>query len=180
MAIYIALLRSINVGGNNKIKMADLKNVLEGLELERVQTYIQSGNVLFESQAAPDWLRLRIEEEIRAVFGISTTAILRTAAELEKIIADCPYANAALVEGESIHVSLLTEPPLQKAIDYLAACERKRDEYQIHGREVYFLLRQSILDSKLAKGMQKLGDIATTRNWNTMNKLDALAKAMQD
>ncbi|SCW51085.1 Uncharacterized conserved protein, DUF1697 family [Paenibacillus tianmuensis] len=179
MTIYIALLRGINVGGHNKIKMAELKRTLETMGLYRVQTYIQSGNVLFESEEIPETLRLRIEGEIRAVFGISITVVMRTAEELERIIADCPYADIPLAEGESIHVSLLTEAPPQKVIDLLSASERDNDEYHIHGREIYFLFRQSILDSKLAKHLNKLGDMVTTRNWNTMNKLAALSKAMR-
>ncbi|MFB6366107.1 DUF1697 domain-containing protein [Paenibacillus elgii] len=179
MTIYIALLRGINVGGHNKIKMAELKRTLETMGLHRVQTYIQSGNVLFESEESPETLRLRIEEEIRAVFGISITVVLRMAEELERIIADCPYAAISLAEGESIHISLLTEAPPQKVVDLLSASERDNDEYYIHGREIYFLFRQSILDSRLAKHLNKLGDMVTTRNWNTMNKLAALAKAMR-
>ncbi|WP_127483532.1 DUF1697 domain-containing protein [Paenibacillus ehimensis] len=179
MTIYIALLRGINVSGHNKIKMAELKRALEAMGLHRVQTYIQSGNVLFESEEGPETLRQRIEEEIRAVFGISITVVLRTAGELERIVAECRYANIPLTEGESIHVSIWTEAPPQKVVDLLSASERDIDEYHIHGREIYFLFRQSILDSKLAKHLHKLGDTATTRNWNTMNKLAALAKAMQ-
>ncbi|WP_028401668.1 DUF1697 domain-containing protein [Ectobacillus panaciterrae] len=179
MAIYIALLRGINVSGHNKIKMAELKRTLETMGLSRVQTYIQSGNVLFESGEDPSSLRLRIEDGIRTAFGISITVVLRTAKELEQIIADCPYADVSLAEGESVHVSVLTEEPPQKVVDLLSGSERDNDEYHIRGREIYFLFRQSILDSKLAKNLQKLGNTVTTRNWNTINKLAALAKARQ-
>jgi uncharacterized protein (DUF1697 family) len=179
MTIYIALLRGINVSGHNKIKMAELKRTLETMGLSCVQTYIQSGNVLFESGENPEQLRLQIEDGIRADFGISITVVLRTAEELERIIADCPYADVCLAEGESVHVSVLTDTPPQKVIDLLTGSERDNDECYIQGRVIYFLFRQSILDSKLAKNMQKLGNTATTRNWNTINKLAALVKAMQ-
>lgn len=179
MNIYIALLRGINVSGHNKIKMADLKSLFENMGFTHVKTYIQSGNVLFQSGDDPGALRQRIEEGIEKAFGISITVVIRTAAELERIIADCPYADIPLAQGESIHVSSLTEAPPQKIIDLLANSERNHDEYHIHGREIYFLFRQSILDSKLAKNLQKLGNTATTRNWNTINKLNELAKALQ-
>ncbi|PEA53879.1 cytoplasmic protein [Bacillus pseudomycoides] len=179
MTIYIALLRGINVSGHNKMKMAELRHTLETMGLSQVQTYIQTGNVLFKSEESPEPIRLRIEDGIRTNFGISITVVLRTAEELEWIIANCPYADVPLAEGESIHVSLLTEPPQKKMIDRLAGSECNSDEYHIHGREIYFLFRQSILDSKLAKNMQKLGSTATTRNWNTINKVAALVKAMQ-
>ncbi|MET3287586.1 UNVERIFIED_CONTAM: uncharacterized protein (DUF1697 family) [Brevibacillus sp. OAP136] len=180
MTTYIALLRGINVSGHNKIKMAELKRTMEGLGLLQVQTYIQSGNVLFRSQENPQFLREQIEGSIKEAFGFSITVVLRTAEELERIIADCPYADIPLAEGETIHVTSLTGPPSQKAVDILANSEREQDEYQIHGSEIYFLFRQRILDSKLAKSMQKLGDQVTTRNWNTINKLSAMAKAMEE
>ncbi len=179
MVIYIALLRGINVSGHNKIKMAELRRTLETMGLSQVQTYIQTGNVLFKSEESPAPLRLRIEDAIRINFGISITVILRTAEELERIIANCPYVDVSLAKGASIHVSILTEAPPQKIVDRLANSERNNDEYHIDGRVIYFLFRQSILDSKLAKNMQSLGNTATTRNWNTINKVAALVKAMQ-
>jgi uncharacterized protein (DUF1697 family) len=179
MTIYIALLRGINVSGHNKIKMADLKSTLAAMGLGRVQTYIQSGNVLFESQDQDEPLRQRIEQEIKTVFGLAITVILRTDEELERIIRNCPYDPDSLLEGQSIHLTSLSEPPSQKALDILSDNQTEIDEYHIDGQEMYFLFRQSILDSKLAKSLQKLGNTGTSRNWNTIMKLDALAKAMK-
>jgi uncharacterized protein (DUF1697 family) len=178
MTIYIALLRGINVGGNNMIKMSELKRTFETLGLNRVQTYIVSGNILFESEEGSESLRKRIEQEIKTVFGISLTAILRTAKELKQIIENCPYASDSLSEGERIQVSLLTETLSQKQIDILSD-KNDIDEFHIHGQEIYFLYRQSILDSRLAKNLQKLGGVVTSRNWNTMNKLVVLTEAMK-
>lgn len=180
MSIYIALLRGINVGGKNKIKMSDLKSTLENIGLSRVQTYIQSGNVLFESAEEAGPLRQQIEHEIKTVFGLSATVILRTALELEQIIANCPYAPDSLSEGESVQLTLLAETLPQEKIVLLSDSKNEIDEYEIHGQEIYLLFRQSILDSKLANNLQKLGTIATTRNWKTITKLAALAKALKD
>jgi uncharacterized protein (DUF1697 family) len=177
MTVYIALLRGINVSGHNKIKMIELKAALEQMGLGRVQTYIQSGNVLFESKDDAESLRRRIEEKIKTVFGISITVILRTANELEQIIANCPYAADSLSEGKSIQVSVLAEALSQKQIDILSDDISKIDEYQINGLTIYCLFHQSIIDSKLAKNLQKLGNSVTSRNWNTINKLAVLAKA---
>jgi uncharacterized protein (DUF1697 family) len=77
MTIYIALIRGINVGGKNKVPMAELKRALEAISLGKVQTYIQSGNVLFESADEAESLRQRIEGEIHKVFGIAATVVLR-------------------------------------------------------------------------------------------------------
>jgi uncharacterized protein (DUF1697 family) len=179
MTIYIALIRGINVGGKNKVLMAELKRALDVIGLGRVQTYIQSGNVLFESAEGAELLRPRIEGEIQKAFSIATTVVLRTAEQLKQIIANCPYSASSLLEGESIQVSVLTEAPSQKAMDILTANGTDIDEYHIHGEEIYFLFRQSMLDSKLAKSLQKLGGTATSRNWNTIIKLDSLAHAME-
>ncbi|MEW9700897.1 DUF1697 domain-containing protein [Paenibacillus sp. SI8] len=179
MTIYIGFLRGINVGGKNMLKMADLKRTLETMGFSSVQTYLQSGNFLLVSEEAAEPLHKRIEQKISSVFNISPTVVLRTAEELDRIITACPYAADALVEGESIQLSLLTEVPPLQTTDILNKNKSEIDEFQILEREIYFLFRQSVLDSKLASNVQKLGDIATTRNWNTIVKLASLAKAIQ-
>ncbi|MGC1239930.1 MAG: DUF1697 domain-containing protein, partial [Chryseosolibacter sp.] len=90
MTIYIALLRGINVGGKNKIKMEDLREALGAMGLSRVQTYIQSGNILFESDEDEATLCHRIEQEVEKVFGLSIKVIIRASEELKKIAATCP------------------------------------------------------------------------------------------
>ncbi|NEW07639.1 DUF1697 domain-containing protein [Paenibacillus sp. SYP-B3998] len=179
MTVYIGLLRGINVGGKNKIKMVELKMLLETKGFTHVQTYLQSGNVLFISEEAEGPLRRGIEQDMDSRFGVSPTVVLRTAEEFEQIVAACPYAVDALLEGESIQISVLTQEPPEQTAEILSNGKSSIDEFQIHGREIYFLFRQSVLDSKLASNIQKLGNTATTRNWNTMNKLAVLAKAMQ-
>ncbi|WNQ10900.1 DUF1697 domain-containing protein [Paenibacillus aurantius] len=180
MSIYIALLRGINVSGHNKIKMAELRKVLEEAGLTDVQTYIQSGNILFRSELSADVLRERIEGIIHTAFGLTITVVLRTAEEWERIIAECPYAEVPLGEVDSIHLTCLTEEAAPKAVSLLANCDREDDEYTVCGREIYFLFRRRIVDSKLAAAMQKLGKISTTRNWNTVRKLSEMARALQE
>lgn len=179
MSIYIALLRGINVGGNKKVNMADLNRTFEGLGFGRVQTYINSGNVLFESENDAGELRLRIEDEIRKDFGFSVTVMLRTAEQLQRILADCPYAEDSVPDGGSIHVSVLNEPLSDKQMKQLAESSNELDEFQMNGQEMYLLYRQPSHESSLTKTLQKFGDSVTTRNMKTMVKLDALAKKMQ-
>jgi uncharacterized protein (DUF1697 family) len=107
VTIYIALLRGINVGGHKLIKMADLRQQLEMRGLEKVQTYIQSGNVLFESEEGAEQLSQQIEEQIRNAFHFSVPVILRTSTELYRIIENCPFSVDKLLEGESIHLSVM-------------------------------------------------------------------------
>ena len=101
MAAYIALLRGINVGGKNIIKMAELKQVFEAIGLCEVKTYIQSGNVLFRSNEEEEPLRKRIENEIELTFGFPVSVVLRTAAEMERISFNCPFSEEEISEAES-------------------------------------------------------------------------------
>lgn len=174
MTIYIALLRGINVGKNNRIKMADLKNLLEKIGLEKVKTYIQSGNVLFEASDDSARLSQRLEEEISKTFGFPVPVILRTAEEYEQIIRNCPYSMESLKEGESIQLAFLADEPSQEKIDNLRSFKSEQDECFIYGKEVYLYLRQSILDSKLAAQLPKLEVPATLRNWKTVIKLSTM------
>lgn len=178
MTVYIAFLRGINVGGHKLIKMSDLKQLLETMGLTKVQTYIQSGNVLFESEVESDQLRQQIEEQISTRFGFSVPVILRTSTELSRIIENCPFPVETLSEGESVHLSLMAELTTQEGINLLQKFQGVEDEYQIEGREIYLYFRQSIRNSKLAVQLQKLGVPSTIRNWKTIKKLASLAEAM--
>ncbi|MDP4143408.1 MAG: DUF1697 domain-containing protein [Bacillota bacterium] len=182
MTIYIALLRGINVGGKNKIKMADLKKMFEDLGLSEVKTYIQSGNVIFKSNETEEALRNKIEQGIETVFGFSIAVILITAEELENIIQNCPFskeevaAAEAASDSECLYVSLLLQPPSQENIDRLSTYKSDHDIYHVEGRQVYLLFSNSIRNSKLANNLQKLDVPSTVRNWKTINKLSQLVK----
>lgn len=184
MTIYLALIRGINVGGKNKIKMADLKIALESIGLIHVETYIQSGNVIFESSEKEEILRTKLEHEIVGKFGIPAAVVLRTVGELEQIIRDCPFSQEEITkaesvnsEGESFYVGLLTEVPAQGKTECLDAFRSEDDEYRMGSRDIYLLLRHSIRNSKLANNLHKLDVPCTVRNWNTINKLQALVKS---
>jgi uncharacterized protein (DUF1697 family) len=180
MAIYIALLRGINVGGNHKIKMIELKCMLEKMGLSRVQTYIQSGNVLLESEEEEAILQTKLEDEIKKVFGFTVAVMLRTSQELKSIIENCPFPAENLLEGESIHVNFMKAAPSQLEIGRLPDVSNEIDTFRILGREIYLFFRQRMSDSKLPIKLQKLGLSTTSRNWNTITKLAAMANAMED
>lgn len=181
MTTYVALLRAVNVGGRNKIKMAELKRLFEEMGFGQVQTYIQSGNVLFTAAEEEQSLRRRVEGAIEATFGFPVTVVLRTAAELQQLLVACPFASDALGEGESLYVSLLADVPAQLGLDRLLAYSSEIDQCQVVGREVYLFYRQSILDSKLANAFleQRLGVRSTVRNWRTIGTLAAKAQEME-
>ncbi|KEO81838.1 DUF1697 domain-containing protein [Tumebacillus flagellatus] len=179
MTIYAALLRGINVGGNNKIKMADLRKLLEETGLRRVQTYIQSGNVVFEAdESTPESLERQIEEGIRQAFGMSISVLVRTGEEFKRIVEESPFQAETLGEGDSIHINLLTVAPAQEVLEKLPDLPLGDDEYRLIGRELYMLLRQSILESNVPKKFQKLLP-QTSRNLKTMVKLYEMVRAME-
>lgn len=182
--VYIAFFRGINVGGKNVIKMADLKQALQSIGLSKVQTYIQSGNVLFETNEAEKPLRERIEITVNRVFGISAAVILRTFRDLEQTAESCPYSDdqmslaQSLTEAECLYVALLERAPLPEEINRLDVYGSETDQYRIKGRDLYLLFHHSIRDSKLATNLNRLDIPLTVRNWNTIQKLVDLAKAM--
>ncbi|MDR4945283.1 DUF1697 domain-containing protein [Neobacillus cucumis] len=178
MTIFIALLRGINVGGHHKIKMADLKSLLESMGLHKVKTYIQSGNVLFEAEEEEAQLTKRMEEKLNHTFGFPVPVVLRTAEELRQITLDCPYSSDTLKEGESVQVAFLGGEPSQEGVDHMYTYNNELEECKIEGREVYFYFRKSIRDSKLAAQLPKLGVTATVRNWKTVIKLADLSKTI--
>ncbi|HYF94633.1 MAG TPA: DUF1697 domain-containing protein [Symbiobacteriaceae bacterium] len=181
--MYVALLRGINVSGQKLIKMAELKRMFEDMGFTRVQTYIQSGNVIFAAAPAedPGALRRRIEERIEAVFGWAVPVVLRTPAEFAQIIESSPYRAEELPPGESLYVALLAEAPAQEGIDRLMAWPCNGDEFRLMGREIYIIYRQGAGRSKLTTNLfeQKLKVAATARNWQTISKLAALATVAQ-
>lgn len=181
MPIYIGLLRGINVGGKNKIKMADLRAMLEAMGFERVQTYIQSGNVLFESADEEKTVQAQMEQKIAETFGFTISVILRSAEELKQIVENCPFTAEEVAEAEamsqveSLYVAMLPEAPPQAGVERTLTYCTDNDKMHISGRDVYLLYRHSIRDSKLASNLHRLQVPVTVRNWNTMNKLLSLA-----
>ena len=196
MTVYLAFLRGINVGGKNSIRMADLKGTFLSLGFRSVETYIQSGNVLFETVdlAVPSpvdipvpeeaVLRHRIESAVEADFGIRTGVVLRTEEEIDSLVSNCPFsdveiseAQAANTEGESFYVSLFPIPLDPEQIRRMESFSGEPDVMRIRDRDVYLLFRQSIRHSKLARVTQDIGISSTVRNWKTILKLQALARS---
>lgn len=179
MTVYMVLLRGINVGGKHIVKMAELKKALEAMGYRRVQTYIQSGNIVLESDEEAGLLEENIEAEIKRAFGIAAAVMVRNSDEFARIMDNCPYSPEQLTEGQSIHVALLKREPSPEAVRRLAEVPLGIDEYRISGKEIYQLYRQSMLDSKLAVQLPKLNVPATDRNWKTIVKLAEMIRKME-
>lgn len=157
------------MGAHHRIKMQDLKKLLTSMGLENVTTYIQSGNVIFQSSEVKEVLQIKMEKDIHKAFGFSTPVILRTDQEFKEIISSCPYAD-----GEGVHVALLQDEPTEKDINSFLYNQSVKVECYVKGKEVYLLLHEGIRNSKLASSFQKIETPSTVRNWKTINKLKAM------
>ena len=183
MAIYIALLRGINVSGQKIIKMEDLKKAFESLHYEDVTTYIQSGNVVFRSgETNTAHLRKQIEDRVLKIFGHEVPVIIRTMKELEKVIQKNPFKKVKTQEGEKLHISFLSGKPAKAAAENLAAVKNDVDEIRLSGSEVYILCRngygQTLFSNTFIE--KKLAVSSTTRNWDSVQKLLSLANTIAD
>lgn len=173
MSVYIALLRGINVSGQKSILMEDLKKLFEDAGFAKVRTYIQSGNVLFESKKKGDAALARfIEKKIEVKYGFDVTVVIRTVDEIEKILATNPFKKP---KGEKVYVCMAEEMPSAEAAKQLA----KSDEYKLIGGEVFILPKGGFGKTLFNNNWfeKKLGVRATTRNTDTLEKLLALGRA---
>lgn len=169
----IAILRGINVGGKRKILMSDLRLTCEQLGLDHVETYIQSGNVLFHSKEENPVLESRLEKAIGERFGFEVPVIIRNANALEKTIKNNPYFNSDH-DINSLHLTFLKNKPLE-----IIETDSGKDEFEIHGKEIFILCLDKYHKSKLSNTFfeKQLKVGATTRNWKTVLKLIELSKS---
>jgi uncharacterized protein (DUF1697 family) len=174
MTIYIALLRGINVGGHNLIKMQDLRNLLTSSGLENVQTYIQSGNIIFQSEKNAEEVQTIIADGIKNKYGFSISVMVRTVTEWEEIMKNCPYSTDTLPDGECVHLIFLSKEISNEEGNRLRENQNETEECFIAGKEIYLHLRKSILDSRISNQLQKFSVPVTARNWKTISKLEAM------
>jgi uncharacterized protein (DUF1697 family) len=172
------MLRGINIGSRRRVSMSDLRAAFEALGADEVQTYVQSGNVVFRSADAAGKLVGRVERKIHAEFGADVAVIVRTQAEMARVL----KANPFLQEGSdttALHVTFLAEKPDPAKVRGLTAPTAAADEFAVIGREVYLHCPDGYGRTKLNNAFfeKKLGVAATTRNWKTVTALADLARA---
>jgi uncharacterized protein (DUF1697 family) len=173
MREFISLARGINVGGKT-LKMEKLRNIYESLKLHDIITYIQSGNVLFNSeQQEPVKIKQLIERKIKLVTGLDIIIILRIQRELEKIVKNNPFIKYGIKETEKMYVTFLEDAPSKDLITALIPPKPTKDEFKILGKEIYLYCPggygETVLSNNFFEKKLKIG--ATTRNWRTINKL---------
>lgn len=172
MTTLIALLRGINVIGNNKLPMTELSALLEGMGLRDVQTYIQSGNVVFRCDLkSKATLAAKISAAIKAQHGFAPHVLLLEAAELKKAMAGNPYPEA-VAEPKSLHLFFLDDAPQHPDLKSLDAVKTDSERYKLANKVFYLHTPDGFGTSRLAARAEKLlGVAATARNWNTVCKL---------
>jgi len=173
MTSYVALLRGINVGGSNKVPMADLRAMFAALGFDDAQTYIQSGNVVFSADAKEAALVAQLEAAIMKRFSLQIPVVVRSKAQLAAVLAADPFPDAA---PNMAHVAFLSGKPSAKAVAALDPNRSPPDEFLVAGREVYLHYPDGSGRSKLTADYleRTLGVRATARNRNTVTKLLAL------
>ncbi len=174
MTVFIAFLRAINVGGRT-VKMDHLRSLFEALGYTDVATFIASGNVIFRSPAKNTRAtEQQIEAHLRASLGYEVATFVRTAAEVAGIAAYTPFPSDE-IENNTLYIGFLQAPPSDEALDKLAALRTPLDEFHVHSRELYWLCRTTISQSRISGAQieRALCMPTTLRNVTTVRKLAA-------
>jgi len=179
MQTYISFLRGINVSGQKKILMADLKTLYEKLLFMNVITYIQSGNVVFDSDSelSNEQLSQVIGKAILSQYGFEIPVIIRNLTELKIIIAQNPFPNVQNINPERLYVTFLSELPSEARLEKIQSMELSTDKFVYIGKEIFLYCPISYGETKLSNNFfeSKLKVTATTRNWKTVLKLVEIA-----
>lgn len=176
MPTYVALLRGVNVGGN-LLKMQRLVALCEKLRFTSPRTYVQSGNVVFQTPQATSSCKAALEDVLANETRLPVTVIIRTAAELQKLVRDNPYLKERGIDPSKLHLTFLERTPAKEALYTLAAFRAGMDRAQPFGAHIYVHCPNGYGRTKLSNNaLEKILSVrATTRNWNTVNKLCELA-----
>lgn len=174
MNTYLALLRGINVSGQKLIKMAELRDHLKEIGFKDVETYIQSGNIVFKSDVNnPIALSEEIADKILQEYGFDVPVLVKTREEFETVFSGNPYLTSRNEDVKYLHVTLLEEEFAGDANTLFLPFTTKNEEYSACKKEIYLFFPDGYGKTKLTNNLieKKLGVRATTRNWKTITKL---------
>lgn len=177
MKTYIALLRGINIGGRNKLPMKELRKLLGKLGLEKVKTYIQSGNVVFEyGDGDLDALGTRISAEIDRSHGFSPRVFILPLEQLQKVMDANPFSEAE-ARPRFLHVLFLNTIPETPDLQTLREIRTESERFELKGDAFYLHAPDGVGRSRLASRAERLlGVPATGRNWRTLTKIMEMAR----
>ncbi|KAA9354645.1 DUF1697 domain-containing protein [Larkinella humicola] len=174
MKTALAILRGINVSGQKRVPMNELKHLVEELNCQQVKTYVQSGNVVFTHSAADEeQLRKQIEKKIVETFGFQVPVLIRSLNELTGIVAHNPFLQEDHTDLDKLHVTFLADVPDTLNRDKLKELAVGTDRFFLSGKELYVYCPGGYGNTKLSNTFfeNKLKVTATTRNWKTVNEL---------
>ena len=178
MPRHIVLLRGINIGSRNRIAMPELREALEEAGFADVQTYVQSGNIVLSSSSKADAVARKIEREISKSFGLDIDVVVRTRAQIAKIVELNPLEKDAK-DPKRYQVSFLSAKPSAAVMRKLEEAAAEQERVVLVGREIYAWHPEGIARSRLWTLLagRGLGVTATARNWTTVTKLLELASS---
>jgi uncharacterized protein (DUF1697 family) len=172
---YAALLRGVNVGGNKKVPMAELRALLADLGHGAVRTYLNSGNAVFTSGSDDqDALAAALEEAIAKRFGFTVSCLVRGSGYLRAVAEACPFPADEL-EGRQLHATFYSGPVAPEHFAAIDTAAHLPEEFRLGDRVLYLYAPEGLAKSKLVEAMSKValpkGLVATARNWNTVKAL---------
>ena len=182
MPVLICMLRGVNVGGHNRLKMEALRALCESLKFEKARTYVQSGNIVFRTKGKDhSALAAKIRNAIEREFGFRPEVILRTVEELRKAIAASPFADRRDLEPGKLLVTFLASAPGPEGRTKLLGLKDQPEEIHLQGREMYIYFPNGAGKSKLPWSSieRLLKTTGTARNWNSVTKMLAMAEEME-
>jgi uncharacterized protein (DUF1697 family) len=176
MPRYVAFLRAINVGGHT-VKMEYLRGLFEALGFSGVETFIASGNVIFDSPSrSTKALERKIEDHLGAVLAYDVATFIRSTREVREIADYRPFPDAELnAEGNTMYIGFLAEEPHPEARRKVQSLATAVDDFHVHGREIYWLCRKKTSESEVSGALlaKALGVQMTLRNSTTVKKIAA-------
>lgn len=174
MPTYVAMLRGINVSGQKKIKMDRLRELFVSSGFEAVESYVQSGNVVFDTaRTGATALSEKIARGIKTEFGHDVSVVIRTPRELARVVKDNPFLKQRGIDLARLGVTFLAAAPRQAGRARLQAVDSGDDEWRLEGKEIYLHCPSGYGKTKLSNNLfeRAFAVAATTRNWRTVNAL---------
>jgi uncharacterized protein (DUF1697 family) len=178
---YVAMLRGINVGSGKVVKMERLRASFAALGFGGVRTYVQSGNVVFESeQKSATGLSKKIEEKIQRDFGFTVPVLVKTSKEIAQTVNDNPLVKEKGIDHSKLHVTFLSDAPPKTAVKALEPLATGRERFRILNREISLYCPDGYGRTKLSNTAieKKLSFVATTRNWRTVSTLLEMCRSL--
>jgi uncharacterized protein (DUF1697 family) len=181
MKTYLSILRGINVGGKNTIKMADLRKCFENAGFKNVDIYIQSGNIVFQDKNHTDkQMKEKVEKIIKDHFRLTVPVLIRNEKDWKVVLENNPFLKMKDINHDKLHVTFLSDEPDSEYLGKIKDLKFDPDQFVISGRTVYLYCPEGYGNTKINNTFfeKKLNLTATTRNWRTVNELMRMAEAI--